>query len=123
CAVIKPQSIPAPASAGSPPSPHVDQPQLVDPRANRPRPPERTIEDTLIATIKNTVAPQTWSDRGGRGTMDYFPLGMALVVNQTADVHEQVAELLTALRRLQETEVAVEVRLVTMSDSFVERMT
>jgi hypothetical protein len=36
---------------------------------------------------------------GGEGTIDYFPLGNALVVNQTAAVHEQIAELLAALQR------------------------
>lgn len=111
CTVVKPQSIPGPASS-----------QLVDPAATRPRAPEGTIEETLIATIKNSIAPQTWSDRGGPGTMDYYPLGMALVVNQTADVHEQVAELLTSLRRLQDTEVSVDVRWMTVPGSSFERI-
>ena len=39
---------------------------------------------------------------------------MALVVNQTPDIQEQVAELLQALRRLQDQEVAVEVRFITL---------
>jgi HK97 family phage portal protein len=35
---------------------------------------------------------------GGRGTIDYFPLGLALVVKQTPKIQEQVAELLTELK-------------------------
>jgi type II secretory pathway component GspD/PulD (secretin) len=82
----------------------------------------QTMENVLIATIKNTVAPGSWSDMGGPGTIDYFPLGMALVINQTPDIQEQVAELLAALRRLQDIEVAVEVRFITISEQFYERI-
>jgi type II secretory pathway component GspD/PulD (secretin) len=47
---------------------------------------------------------------------------MALVVNQTPDIQEQIAELLAALRRLQDVEVAIEVRFITISESFYERI-
>src|SRR5206468_1871383 len=45
-----------------------------------------TIEDLLINLITNTVAPNSWSSVGGPGTIQYYPLGMALVVNQTQEV-------------------------------------
>ena len=61
-----------------------------------------TLEDELIRLIVNTVKPESWDVNGGRGTIDYFPLGMALTVNQTPEIQEQVAKLLTALRRLQD---------------------
>src|SRR5207248_11671066 len=61
-------------------------------------------------------------DSGGPGTIDYFPLGMTLVINQTLDVQEQIADLLAALRRLQDQEVAIEVRLITIADAFFERL-
>lgn len=82
----------------------------------------QTMEDVLIATIKNTIDPKSWSDMGGPGTIDYFPLGMALVINQTPDIQEQVAELLSALRRLQDIEVTIEVRFITLSEEFYERI-
>src|SRR5262249_9223996 len=66
-----------------------------------------TLEDRLIKVITDTIAPDSWSTTGGAGTIDYYPLGMALVILQTPDVHEQVAELLESLRRLQDDEVAV----------------
>ncbi len=77
-----------------------------------------TLEDRLLNLITSTVAPDSWSDRGGPGTIQYFPLGMALVIRNTQDVQEQVADLLAALRRLQDVEVAVEIRLVKVSEAF-----
>jgi len=82
----------------------------------------RTIEDLLINLIQSTVAPDTWSSVGGPGVIQYFPLGMALIVNQTQDVQEQVQDLLAALRKLQDLEVAIEMRLVSVSESFFERI-
>src|SRR5262249_8855312 len=87
---------PAPTT---PPSPGTSPP---------PRNPNQTMEDVLMKLITNTISPQSWSEVGGAGTIDYFPLGMALVINQTPDIQEQIAELLAALRRLQDLEVAVE---------------
>jgi type II secretory pathway component GspD/PulD (secretin) len=81
-----------------------------------------TLHELLMKLVTNTVAPQSWSDVGGAGQIDYFPIGMALVVNQTPDVQEQVAELLEALRRLQDLEVAVEVRIITVAETFFERI-
>lgn len=78
--------------------------------------PTHTLENRLIGTIIRTIAPNTWSERGGPGTIDYHPLTMSLVVNQTPEVQEQITDLIAALRRQQEMEVAVEVRLVDVSD-------
>ena len=47
---------------------------------------------------------------------------MSLVINQTPDIQEQVADLLAALRRLQDQEVSIEVRFMTIADDFFERM-
>jgi type II secretory pathway component GspD/PulD (secretin)/tetratricopeptide (TPR) repeat protein len=81
-----------------------------------------TIEDVLIKLIQNTISPQSWSSVGGPGTIEYFPLGKALVINQTPDIQEQVQELLNALRRLQDQEVAVEVKFITIAEAFYERI-
>jgi hypothetical protein len=61
------------------------------------RPP---AEKALINLITAAVQPATWGEVGGQGTIQYYPLGLALVVNQTADVHEEVAVFLAALRKL-----------------------
>jgi len=86
------------------------------------RPSGATIEDLLMSLIKSTIHPDSWSDVGGQGNIQYFPLGMALVVNQTQEVQEEVAALLQSLRRLQDLEVAIEMRLVSVSESFFERI-
>src|SRR5262249_44109643 len=43
-------------------------------------------------------------------------------VNQTPDIIEQVEQLLAALRRLQDLEVAIEVRFITVAEGFFERI-
>jgi type II secretory pathway component GspD/PulD (secretin) len=87
-----------------------------------PPAPGRTLEDRLTRLIVTSIKPKSWSEMGGPGTMDYYPLGQALVVKQTPEVHEQIAELLAALRRLQDVEVAVEVRLISVSASLYEQL-
>jgi len=84
--------------------------------------PGTTCEEALIKLIMQTIEPQSWADQGGKGTIQYFPLGLALVVNQTPDIQEQIQDLLAALRRLQDLEVAVEIRLVSVSQAFFERI-
>ncbi len=81
-----------------------------------------TLEESLIQLITRTVAPQSWSDMGGPGTIDYHPMTMSLVVNQTPDIQDQVADLLAALRRLQDQEVSVEVRFISVGEDFFERI-
>jgi type II secretory pathway component GspD/PulD (secretin) len=83
---------------------------------------KNTIHENLIKLITTTIAPESWSDMGGKGVIQYYPLGLGLVVNQVQDIQEQVAALLAALRRLQDLEVAIEIRLVAVSESFYERM-
>ena len=73
--------------------------------------PSAIQEAVLRKLIQKTVAPTTWSDKGGNGTIEYYPIGMALVVLQTAGVHEQIADLLASLRRTQEVEESHEARL------------
>lgn len=81
-----------------------------------------TIEESLIRLITGSVHPDTWEAMGGAGRIEYYPLGMALVINQTPDVIEEVNRLLEALRQLQDLEIAIEVRMITLAESFYERM-
>src|SRR5205823_12050813 len=48
--------------------------------------PKRTIVEVLIRLITNTIAPTTWTTVGGRATIDFFPVGLALVINQSPDI-------------------------------------
>jgi Flp pilus assembly secretin CpaC len=94
--------------AGQPPKPDKD--------------PNQTMEDLLKDLITNTVDPKSWNKNGGPGNINYYPLGMALVVSATEDIQEQIQDLLQALRKLQDLEVAIEMRLVSVSESFYERI-
>ena len=78
--------------------------------------------DTLIELITSTIAPQTWDEVGGPGSVEGFPTNLSLVVSQTQEVHEQIADLLEQLRRLQDLQVTIEVRFITLSDNFFERI-
>ena len=64
---------------------------------------------------------------GGRperqpGAIVPFFLSLSLIIKHTAEVHEQVADLLRQLRRLQDLQVSVEVRFITVSDNFFEQI-
>src|SRR5207248_5207817 len=84
--------------------------------------PGATQQETLMKLITSTCSPRSWTEMGGPGTIDYFPMTMTLVINQTPDIQEQVADLLAALRRLQDAEVAVEIRLISIAEGFFERI-
>lgn len=58
--------------------------------------PFRFTTDDLIEAIVTTIEPDSWDDVGGEGSL--LMIGGKLVIRQTNSVHEQVAELLDALR-------------------------
>ena len=78
--------------------------------------------DSLIALIQNTVAPTSWNTVGGLGAIQPFATNLSLVVSQTQEVHEQIANILDQLRRLQDLQVTIEVRFITLNDTFFERI-
>lgn len=70
--------------------------------------------DTLIDLITSTVSPDTWDEVGGAGAIEPFPTTLSLVVSQTQEVHEQIAELLAQLRKLQDVQVTIEAKFIRM---------
>ncbi|WP_406699819.1 type II secretory pathway, component PulD [Singulisphaera sp. Ch08] len=104
----------------------------------------------LIQLITGTIAPNTWQvtnaagtdssssygmgggfgagDAGGLdtatpiGSITPFFLSISLIIRHTAEIHDQVADLLKQLRRLQDLQVSIEVRFITLSDSFFEQI-
>ncbi len=81
-----------------------------------------TKHEQLMKLITGMVRPYSWDGMGGPGRVEYFDIGSALVVNQTADVIQEVADLLEALRRLQDLAIAVEIRIVSLSETWYERL-
>lgn len=62
--------------------------------------------DSLIELITATIAPTTWDEVGGPGSITEFAHSQALAFSQTAEVHEEIAELLAALRRTRDKQLA-----------------
>ncbi len=62
------------------------------------------------------------ADPAQPGSITPFMLSISLIIRHTAEVHEEVAELLKQLRRLQDLQVSVEVRFITVSDDFFEQI-
>ncbi|HEX8199402.1 MAG TPA: type II secretory pathway, component PulD, partial [Isosphaeraceae bacterium] len=118
----------------------------VGPAAGRP-----DVDMTpLIQLIATTIAPGTWRvgdgsgdplgggfgqgagmDAGGGiggageqaiGSITPFYLNISLIIRQTAEVHDQIVDLLRQLRRLQDLQVSVEVRFITVDDNFFEQI-
>ncbi|MDO4583170.1 MAG: general secretion pathway protein GspD [Planctomycetia bacterium] len=78
--------------------------------------------DSLIELITKTIKSDSWEENGGSGSIAPFPVNLSLVISQTQENHEQIADLLKQLRRLQDLQVTIEVRFITLSDSFYERI-
>ena len=51
-----------------------------------------------------------------------FQTNLSFVVSQTQEVHEEIADLFDQLRRLQDLQVTIEVRFITLDDAFAERI-
>ena len=64
----------------------------------------KTVPDYegLSNTLRSTVAPTTWDDAGGRGSIKPFNNGgvQAVVVLQTQRVHERIVDVLANLRKV-----------------------
>ena len=78
--------------------------------------------DSLIELITSTVAPETWDEGGGDASIQPFPGNLSLVISATQENHEKIADLLEQLRRLQDLQVTIEVRFITLNDNFFERI-
>jgi len=78
--------------------------------------------DSLIDLITSTVKPTTWDAVGGPGSIAPFETNLSIVVSQTQEVHEEIVDLLEQLRRLQDLQVTIEVRFITLNDNFFERI-
>ncbi|MDR0336533.1 MAG: hypothetical protein LBI18_05525 [Planctomycetaceae bacterium] len=73
----------------------------------------------IMDLIEAVVSPDSW-DEGGE-MMEYYP-SLSLVVRQTEEVHAEIVDLLAQLRKLNDLQIAVEVRYITLSDEFYEKM-
>jgi general secretion pathway protein D len=74
--------------------------------------------------IQSVIEPESWEMFGaqGEGVLQMHPSTQSLAIRQTEEVHAQIEDLLTQIRKMHDLQVAVEVRYITLSDSFYERM-
>lgn len=75
------------------------------------------LHQELMERIKKSVAPESWEELGGQGTMQFFPLGMSLVIRQSPTAHQKIKRLLIALRRKQGLSITCELRFVSISEA------
>jgi len=75
----------------------------------------------LINLIQTTV-DSSWEVDGGEDTIREFPSNLSLIVSAPLETHEAITDLLRQLRALQNLQVTIEVRFITLSDAFFEQM-
>ncbi len=78
--------------------------------------------DTLINLIQQTVDPDSWLAAGGTSSILPYPSNLSLVVSAPQTTQEKIADLLESLRRLQDLQVTIEVKFITLNDNFFERI-
>lgn len=69
----------------------------------------------LIELIQNCVAPDSWEERSGPGSLMPYRTTLSLVVRQTPAVHDKIADLLGQLRRLNDLSATLEVEAITIA--------
>lgn len=74
----------------------------------------------LINLITSVVDPESWETL--QSEPQFFGLNNTLAIRQTEENHEEIRELLEKLRALNDLQVAVEVRFITISDEYFERI-
>ena len=77
----------------------------------------------LSELITTTISPDSWQEVGAAGgSITQHDSTLSLVIRQTQKVHQEIADLLDQLRRLQDVQVTVEVRYITVTERFFEQI-
>ncbi len=85
------------AADSSPPTKTNMPPAAQTPAAGREAAPHEDV-DELIQLITSTIQPNSWGDLAGQGNVKYLDSVGSLVFAQTPEVHEEVVDLIEALR-------------------------
>ncbi len=73
----------------------------------------------LMETIRTIIAPDSWFEAGGEGTITLYEL-KKLIVLQTPKIHEEIAKLLKDLRDRLGYQVSIEARFLVVGENFLE---
>ena len=82
----------------------------------------KTREEELVNLLITCVDPESWAAKGGRSTIAYHAGCMTLAVHALPAHHERIASILAGLRREQQTQVSLEVRMVSVPEVLASRI-
>jgi len=61
---------------------------------------QRDTGEELVDLIQTTVAPDSWEENGGPGSIRFFRTNYSVIIRQTAENHEEIADMLRQLGRV-----------------------
>jgi beta-lactamase regulating signal transducer with metallopeptidase domain len=70
----------------------------------------------IVNLIEETIDPDSWELWGGPGSIVEHEGNLSLVIRQTETVHEEIAELLAQLRKMQDLQITFDTHLLTNSE-------
>ena len=76
----------------------------------------------IYSIIQSVIQPESWQMMGGEGEIQMHYATQSLAIRQTEEVHAQIEDLLVQIRKMHDLQIAIEVRYITLSDQFYERM-
>ena len=74
----------------------------------------------LTQLIQNVIEPQSWEEDGP--SIRPYANTLSLIVTNTQEIHDQIQDLLEKLRELNDVQIVIEVRFITLQDNFFERI-
>lgn len=84
--------------------------------------PERASRvQSIISLLQDTVAPDSWRDRGG-SVGNINEINGQLVITQNSSAQRQIADVLGKLREQRAVQIAVEARFITVSSHYLEEL-
>jgi general secretion pathway protein D len=81
-------------------------------------PTKQQVLDAISNAITNSVEPESWKPNGQVGSLTQF--GSGLVIQQTADAHAKISNLLAQLRETRSIQISVEARFIEVDSGFLE---
>lgn len=90
------------------------------PRSEAPKVPKVDMAP-LIELIQLNVAPKSWNASGGVGTIRPYHATLSLVIRNSPQAHNEIGELLTQLRRIQDVQITVAVKALQIPAEQVDK--